>query len=91
MAPDPATDVTGDNGIRALVADGVVWVTDYVGGACRNYCANPVTGRRLATIPLPDLDQDRLLAVSGRYLYYDYYDAARNGFYHKRIPVPAAC
>jgi hypothetical protein len=89
MTPDPATDVGGTNGIHATVADGVVWVTDYVGGARRNYCADPVTGRRLATLPLPDLDQDHLLAVSDRYLYYD--APASNGFYLKRIPVPAAC
>ena len=89
MAPDPATDVGGTNGISAAVADGVVWVTDHVGGARRNYCANPVTGRRLATIPLPDLDQDSLLAVSGRYLYYD--APASGGFYLERVPVPGAC
>jgi hypothetical protein len=89
MAPEPATDVSGTNGIRAAVADGVVWVTDAVGGARRSYCANPVTGRRLATIPLPDLDQDRLLAVSGRYLYYA--RPASSGFYIKRVPVPVAC
>jgi hypothetical protein len=89
MAPDPATDVSGTNGIGATVADGAVWVTDYVGGPLRNYCADPVTGRRLATVPLPDLDQDRLLAVSGRYLYYD--SPASSGFYLRRVPVPAAC
>ena len=89
MTPEPATDVSGTNGIRAAVADGVVWVTDDVGGARRSYCANPVTGRRIATLPLPDLDQDRLLAVSGRYLYYDV--PASSGFYLKRVPVPAAC
>jgi hypothetical protein len=89
MAPEPATDVPGDNGIHALVADGVVWITDHVGGARRNYCANPVTGRRLATIPLPDLDQDSLLAVSGRYLYYD--SPASHGWYLRRTPVSAVC
>jgi hypothetical protein len=89
MAPDPATDVSGTNAIGAAVADGVAWITDYTGGARRNYCANPVTGLRLATIPLPDLDQDSLLAVSVRYLYYD--SPASSGFYLRRVPVPAAC
>jgi hypothetical protein len=89
MTPDPATDVGGTNGIRVIVADGVVWITDGVGGAGRNYCANPVTGRRLATIPLPDLDQDYLLAVSPRYLYYE--APAGNGSHVKTAPVPAAC
>jgi hypothetical protein len=89
MVPEAATDVRGTNGIRAVAADGLIWVTDYVGGARRNYCANPVTGRRLATIPLPDLDHDSLLAISARYLYYDV--PATGGFYLKRVPVPAAC
>lgn len=89
MAPEAATDVSGTNGIRAIVADGVVWITDSVGGAGRNYCANPVTGRRLATIPLPNLNQDYLLAVSPQSLYYD--SPASNGFYVRTVKVPAAC
>jgi hypothetical protein len=89
MTPDPATDVSGTNGISVIVADGVVWISDRPGGARRNYCADPATGRRLATIPLPDLDEDSLLAVSGQYLYYDV--PASSGFYLKRIPVPVAC
>jgi hypothetical protein len=89
MAPDPATDVSGTNAIGAAIADEVAWITDEGGGARRNYCANPVTGLRLATIPLPDLDQDRLLAISGLYLYYE--SPASSGFYLDRVPVPAAC
>ncbi len=89
MAPDTGTDVGGTNGIRTTVADGVVWITDGVGGAGRNYCANPVTGHRLATIPLPNLDQDYLLAVSPRSLYYE--APASNGSYVRTVAVPAAC
>ena len=89
MTPEAATDVGGTNGIRATVADGVVWITDGTGGAGRNYCANPVTGRRLATIPLPNLNQDYLLAVSPRSLYYE--AVAINGSYVRTVKVPAAC
>jgi isopentenyl-diphosphate Delta-isomerase len=89
MTPDAATDVGGTNGIAATVADTVVWITDGTGGSGRNYCADPVTGRRLATIPLPNLNQDHLLAVSPRSLYYD--APASNGFYVRTVNVPAAC
>ena len=89
MAPVPATRFAGTNGINVVVADGVVWVTDLVGGASANYCANPVTGHRLATIPMPRLSEDRLLAVSGQYLYYQ--APADNGFALEEAPVPVGC
>jgi hypothetical protein len=89
MAPSQATDVAGTNGIRVRVADGVVWITDLVGGASRNYCANPVTGRRLGPIPMPHLSEDYLLAVSGQYLYYQ--EPVGNGFELKTAHVPVAC
>jgi isopentenyl-diphosphate Delta-isomerase len=89
MTPDTATDLGGTNGIRVIVADGVVWITDGTGGAGRNYCANPVTGRRLAAIPLPNLDQDYLLAVSPRSVYYE--APASNGSYVRTVKVPGAC
>jgi hypothetical protein len=88
MAPDPATDVSGDNGINAVVADGVVWITD-LAAPDRDYCADPVTGRILARVRLPDPRQDDLVAVSRQYLYYD--SPASSGFYLDRVPVPGAC
>jgi len=88
MAPDPATDVGGTNGISVRVADGAVWVTDQVGSG-RNYCADQVTGRVLAPISLPDPGQDYLLAISGQQLYYAV--PASGGFHLKRAQVPAAC
>jgi len=88
MAPDPATDVGGDNGINAVVADGVVWITDPAAPG-RDYCADPVTGRVLARVRLPDPRQDDLVAVSRQYLYYD--SPASSGFYLSRVPVPGAC
>lgn len=88
MAPEPATDVEGTNGINVRVADGVTWVTDQA-SVNRNYCADPVTGRRLAPIPFPDSGQDYLLAISGRYVYYQ--APAGNGFRLERLAIPAGC
>jgi hypothetical protein len=88
MAAERATTVEGTNGISVMAADGVIWVTDHVGTG-RDYCADPVTGRRLAPIPLPDPSQDYLLAISGRYVYYQV--PSGNGFYLKRLGIPAGC
>jgi hypothetical protein len=88
MVPVPATDVRGDNGIDGVVADSVIWITDRA-APDRDYCADPVNGRVLARIPLPDPLQDALLAVSDRYLYYQ--SPASSGFYLDRVAVPAAC
>ena len=88
MAPDPATHVEGTNGIGVRVVGGRAWVA--VGAdPGDDYCANPVTGRILARIALPDPLQDGVLAVSSRYVYYQSPTAA--GFYLNRVPVPAAC
>jgi hypothetical protein len=88
MAPDPATRVEGTNGIRVTVVGGLAWVTE-AGNARDDYCADPVTGRVLARIPLPDPFQGGVLAVSSRYVYY--YSPASGGVYLKRLTVPAAC
>jgi hypothetical protein len=87
MAPDPDTKVGGSNGINVVVADGVAWVTEQVSSR-HNYCADPVTGRVLAPIPLPDPGRDYLLAISGHYLYYA---ATDGGSYLRRLGVPASC
>jgi hypothetical protein len=88
MAPDPATDVGGSNGINVRVADGVIWVTEHVNSR-HNYCADPATGRVLGRIPLPDPEQDYVLAIGSRYVYYQ--APVGDGFSLKRIGVPATC
>ena len=88
MAPDPATEVGGTNGIDVTVAGGLAWVTEEVNPG-HDYCANPVTGRVLARIRLPDPGQDGVLAASDRYVYYE--SRAGNGFYLRRFPVPGVC
>lgn len=84
-----ATSVAGSNGIRANLWDGELWVTDLGGGPQRNYCADPDTGRRRATSPLPDLAVDEPMTVAGRREYYGV--PSGDGFEIRWVPVPAAC
>jgi dihydroxy-acid dehydratase len=88
MAPDPATEVGGTNGIDVTVTGGLAWITEEVNPS-HDYCANPVTGRVLARIRLPDPGQDVVLTTSDRYVYYE--SPAGNGFYLRRLPVPGVC
>jgi len=91
LSPVQSTDVAGTNGIRVRYGDGALWVTDPVGGAARNYCADPATGRVRARLPLPDLGQDQLLAVGPRVLYYAAFTSSANGWRIATAAVPAAC
>jgi hypothetical protein len=58
-------------------------------GPSGDYCADPATGRPLATSPLPDLTQDQLMTVAGQRV--DYSAPAGSGFQIRTVPVPAAC
>jgi len=89
VTPQAATRVEGTNGIAATVWDGVLWVSNEAGGPARNYCADPATGRRLATLPLPNLAQDDLMTVHAGIIYYSVF--ADDGFAIRTVPVPAAC
>jgi hypothetical protein len=89
VTPQAATRVEGTNGIAASVWDGVLWVSNEAGGPARNYCADPATGRRLATLPLPNLAQDDLMTVHAGIVYYSVF--AGDGFAIRTVPVPAAC
>jgi hypothetical protein len=89
MTPQNQTRVEGSNGISADVWDGVLWVRNQAAGPAKNYCADPATGRRLATLPVPDLAQDYVLTVHARTLYYS--APGGDGFVIRKVPVPAAC
>lgn len=89
MTPQAHTQVRGSNGLHADVWGGMLWVRNQAAGPAQNYCADPATGRRLATIPLPDLAQDYLMAVTGGLIYYSV--PASSGFAIRTVPVPAAC
>ena len=69
MAPDPATDVGGTNGIGVTVAGGLAWVT---GELTRAMITAPIRSPAMSwpASACPILAQDDVLAVSGRYLYY---------------------
>jgi len=56
------------NGIRVVVSDGILWVTQVAGGPQRNYCGNPVSGQPRAALGLPA--QSWLLAVGPTDFYY---------------------
>lgn len=91
MTPDGATLVEGTNGIRVGVWDGRLWVHGPDGGTHTNYCADPGTGHRLATLIMPYSSQPVLLAVGEKDFYYSY--ATADGI-RSRIaaaPLPAAC
>jgi hypothetical protein len=90
MAPEGATDVIGTNGIDLRVADGLAWVTEGVNPR-HDYCADPVTGRVLGRIPLPDPLRDAVSAIAGRYVYYLAPAPDGAGFYLRRLGVPASC
>ena len=89
MTPQAGTKVGGTNGIHADVWSGVLWVRNEATGPAQNYCADPATGRRLATVLLPNPGQDYLLAVTGGRIYYSV--PASAGFVIRTVPVPAAC
>lgn len=88
MAPDPATGVPGSNGITVRVAGRVTWVTEQVNPR-HDYCADPVTGRVLGRIPMPDPGRDYVSAIAGRFVYY--LAPAGAGFHLRRFGVPASC
>jgi hypothetical protein len=89
MTPQAGTKVGGTNGIHADVWSGVLWVRNEATGPAQNYCADPATGRRLATVLLPSPGQDYLLAVTRGRIYYSV--PASAGFVIRTVPVPAAC
>jgi hypothetical protein len=89
MTPQKETRVEGSNGISADVWDGVLWVRNQAAGPAQNYCADPATGHRLATLPLPDMARDYVLTVHARTLYYSAPDG--DGVVIRKVPVPAAC
>lgn len=90
MTPEAATLVEG-TGAWAGIWDGVLWVHSGDGGATVNYCADPSTGRRLAPLPLPDMNRDTLQAAGAGDLYYSYGAAEGGGFRIAAAPIPAAC
>jgi len=91
LAPVGGTAVEGSNGIRVVVASGLAWVLRAGPEGDASYCANPVTGKKLAAIPLPRPARDDVIGVWGRDVYYAAPAVHDAGVNLKRVAVPAAC
>jgi len=84
------TCVEGTNGIRARLANGLLWLTQPVGGSSRNYCAEPSDGSPIAPIGLPEPAQDEVLAIAPRSIFYAA-PGPNAGQYVRLAAIPAAC
>lgn len=84
------TCVSGTNDITARIADGVLWVTQVAGGKMRNYCADPVDGRKRAPIELPQPTEDIVLAIAPHQIFYAA-PGPKAGHYLRREPISSAC
>jgi len=60
-------------------------------GENAGYCASPVTGKKLAAIPLPRPDRDDVVGIWGQEVYYAATAGQGVTTYLKRVTVPAAC
>jgi hypothetical protein len=91
LAPVGGTGVEGDNAIGVVVADGLAWVLRAGPEIDVNYCANPVTGRKLAAISLPAPARDSVIGIWGQDVYYAARTGQDEGTRLKRVTIPAAC
>ena len=100
LAPSPAdisgctehpspTCIAGTNGITAMLAEGLIWVTQTLGGNARNYCAYPTTGQVLAPVELPEPEQDYVQAIGQNQIYYT--TDASGSEQLRQQPIPTAC
>jgi hypothetical protein len=91
LAPVSGTAVEGSNGVGVAVANGLAWVLRVGQEADTDYCANPVTGEKLAAIPLPDPTRDRILGIWGTRVYYAAPTGSGEDARLRSVAVPAAC
>jgi hypothetical protein len=91
LAPVSGTAVEGSNGVGVVVADGLAWVLRAGPGEDASYCASPVTGKKLAAIALPHPARDDVVGIWDQEVYYAAPASQDQGFYLKRVSVPAAC
>jgi hypothetical protein len=91
LAPVSGTAVEGSNGVGVAVANGLAWVLRAGPEADGSYCANPVTGKKLAAIPLPAPARDDVAGIWGQEVYYAATTGQGVSTHLKRVAVPAAC
>lgn len=81
----------GTNGIRARVADGLVWISQPAGGPTREVCLDPTNGSVLASLPLTGNDA-ALLAIGTHHLYVlNPLAPTVTGQTLTQVPIPLAC
>lgn len=85
-----STCVEGTNDVTARLAGGLLWITQMAGGQARNYCADPVTGRKIASIALPQPAQDEVLAITAYQIFYAAPGPGANQ-YLRHEPIPNDC
>lgn len=98
MTPDHAcpegsassTCVLGTSDITARLANGLLWVTQVAGGEARNYCADPVSGRKRASIRLPNPAADEVLAIAPDRVFYAA-PGPKAAQYLRQMPIPSGC
>lgn len=80
----------GTNGIRASVADGLVWIAQAAGGPTRQVCLDPTSGRVLSSLPLAG--NVALLGIGIHHLYVSEPTAPTvTGQTVTQVPIPHAC
>lgn len=85
-----STCVEGTNDVTGRLANGLLWVTQIAGGTARNYCADPVTGRTIAPLELPQATEDAVLAITPDRIFYAAPGPGADQ-YLRQEAIPGAC
>jgi hypothetical protein len=85
-----STCVEGTNDVTGRLANGLLWVTQIAGGNARNYCADPVTGRTIAPLELPQATEDVVLAITPDRIFYAAPGPGADQ-YLRQEAIPGAC
>jgi hypothetical protein len=89
MTPTQVPAIPGSR-VFASAIDGILWVTKPDRGHLVTYCADPVTGARLA--PLPRLGTNStLLTAQANSIYYSDWSPRTNSLALKRAPIDPRC
>jgi hypothetical protein len=83
----PAVLSNATNAILAQVIDGILWVTQPAGGPQRNYCGDPATGRRLASVTF----DGTLLTADRDFTYWFFTKVGNHRSQLLRTSIPRQC
>lgn len=87
LAPNLRHDFGGSNAISAKMADRLVWV---VNPLQRTLCIDPSSGRVLGSVRFPRPNEDILVALGSRLLFYAASGPGADSFIEEE-PIPAGC